>query len=202
MLLSKNSVFRLLFNLHIYGGLSCSLYLCVVALSALNFQHHFISEEPKDTIAFGKQIQFDPTLSNDSLAKFVARQLQVVGHIPPWEMRSDSVGNLRFKIQRPARTYAVRLSRNSDEVQVKEIHYQAGRILRVMHFGSIAGLNDPVLKAWAWFAQISTILAFFVVCISVYFWFKKSVKKRYQSAIVIVSCIFSTFLILYLWLVG
>ena len=202
MALSKNSVFRFLFSLHIYGGLFSSLYLCIVALSALNFQHHFISEEPKDTVAFSKQIQFDAALANDSLARFVAHELKIVGHIPPWEMRSDSSGALRYKIERPARSFVVKLNRNSNKVFVKEIHYRAGRILRAMHTGSIAGLDDPILKAWSWFAQISTILAFLVVCISIYFWFRKSVKKRYQTTIVIVSCIISTFFILYVWLVG
>lgn len=201
-MLSKSTVFKFFINLHIYGGLFCSLYLAVAALSVLNFQHHFISEEPKDTITTLHQIQFDSSLDDDSLARFVANQLEIVGHIPPWDMSSDSSGKFRFKIQRPARTFVVKLNRGSDEVQVKEINYHAGRILRMMHYGSISELDDPVLKAWSWFAKISTIVAFLVVCISVYFWFRKSVKNRVQAVMVVSSGIFSIIFILYVWLVG
>lgn len=199
---SKNQLFKFFFYLHIYAGLFSAFYLVIVGVSAMNFQHKFFSEEPRDTIITIRQVKFNPSLKQDSLASFIAGQLNIKGHIPPWNFQSDNSGNLRFKIERPARTFEISLNRNHPDIHIAEIHYSFGRILRALHFGIIGELDIPMLKAWSSFTLLSTILAFLSLCTSLVFWYKKSVKTRSQTGIVIFSGLSSIFLILYIWLVG
>lgn len=204
MKLTKRSIYKFLTNIHIYGGLFSAVYLLVVGVSVLNFQHQFLPETPTDTIRYTRTIQFDESLKADSLAQFVRDELKIKGYIPYWEYRENiKKGQLRFMIQRPALSYEIKLDRKSDEVKINEIHYSTGRILRAMHFGSIRNqLGDPMLDIWARYSQLAALFAFLAVATSIYFWFKKSVRSRKQWFAVIVSGLFSIVYIVYIWLIG
>ncbi len=201
MSLSKNQILKYIYRFHIYGGLFCSVYLFIVGLSVLNFQHNFLNNEPSDTISYTKNIQFDPALKADSLARYVTANLGIAGHVPPWDLRENKKGFF-FKIQRPGRTYEVHLTRQSDLIEINEVHYGNGRMLKALHFGSIAGLNDTMLKLWASYAQVSALIAFLIVVSSIYLWFKKSVKNKGQWLMISASGVFSFLIIIYVWLIG
>jgi hypothetical protein len=200
---TKSTLLRFLSKLHIYGGLFCSVFLLIAGISALNFQHKFLPETETDTIQYRRNIQFDSSLKLDTLARFIGSKLEVKGHYPPWEFREKGDGTVRFKIQRPARSYDIKLNRHSDVVEIKEIHYSTGRILRALHFGSIGNkLGDALLDIWSWYAQTATFIAFLVVLTSVYFWVNKSVMSRVQWIIIGLSGLVSIILTVYIWLVG
>jgi len=199
----KNKMFNYFYRIHIYGGLFCAVYLLIAGVSALNFQHQFLPETPTDTVSYARNIRFDPTLKVDSLASYIRSQLGIKGYLPPWEFRDNKNGRVRFIIQRPARTFDVRLRRNSDLVEISEIHYSTGKILRYLHFGSSKNkLGYPMLDIWTYYAQIAAILAFFTVATTIWFWFKKSVKNRSQWVTIIVSGVFSLAYMAYVWLIG
>lgn len=200
---TKSTLLRFLSKLHIYGGLFCSVYLLIAGLSALNFQHKFLPETEIDTIQYSRNIYFDPSLKVDTLARFIGSKLDVKGHYPPWEFREKKDGTVRFKIQRPALTYDIKLNRNSDLVDVKEIHFSTGRILRALHFGSIGNkLGDTLLDVWSWYAQIAAFVAFLTVLTSFYFWINKSVKSRTHWIIIGLSGAVSIVLTVFVWLIG
>lgn len=200
--LNKKSIFKYLYRLHIYGGLFCSVYLFIVGLSALNIQHEFLPEYERDTVKYKENITFDKSLEIDTLAKYISLQLGIVGHLPPWDYRDDGKGNLSFKIHRPARIYKVDLERNSDVIHINEIHFSSGKVLNTLHKGSIGELDDPMIKIWAFYAQLATLFGLIAVGTSIYFWFKKSIKSRQEWFIVITSGTFSILYILYIWLIG
>lgn len=202
MKVDRNSIFRFFYKFHIYGGLFATAFLFVVSLSVLNFQHEILPEKETDTINYTKNIVFDSTLKADTLARYIRHELGIKGHTPPWDFREDKKGNFRFKIHRPARQYEVKLNRKSETVNVSEIHFSTGTILRAMHFGSAAELKDVMLKSWALYAQIAAVLAFIAVCTSIYFWFRKSIKRKRQWYLVALTGVVPIIFILYLWLVG
>lgn len=203
MRFTKNTIFKYLFKLHIFGSLFCSVYLLIVGLSSLNFQHQFLPGKATDTISYSRTIQFDPTLKVDSLARYLHSQLGIKGHVPPWEFKENKNGMVRFKIFRPVRTFEVRLNRNSDLIEIDEIHYGIGRILGALHEGSIKNkLGIPMLDIWAYYAQISAILAFITIVTSIFFWFKKSIKSMSQWVTIILSGVFSFIFMVYIWLIG
>jgi len=200
---TKKMVFRYLYRIHLYGGLFCSVYLFIAGVSALNFQHQFLPEKGSDTLNYTRNIQFDPALKVDTLAIYIKSQLSIKGYIPYWEFRENPNGAVLFKIERPARTYDVHLNRNSDLIEISEIHYSTGRILRALHYGSTKNeLGDPMLDIWAYYSQIAGIIAFLTVVTSIYFWFKKSVKNRSQWVTIVLSGSFSLAYMAYVWLVG
>lgn len=203
MKFDKRKLFRYLYAIHIYGGLFCAVYLLIVGVSALNFQHKFLPEKPTDTLSYTRNIQFDDTLKIDTLASYIRSQLGIKGYLPQWEFRDNKNGRVRFKIQRPARTFEVRLQRNNDLVEISEIHYSTGKILRDLHFGSTKNkLGYPMLDIWSYYAQIAAVLAFLTVATSIWFWFKKSVKNRGQWVTIVLSSVFSLALMAYVWLIG
>lgn len=169
----------------------------------MNFQHKFLPEYDVKTDTYTEHIHYDSTLKPDSLTKFIRYQLDIKGHLPPWDFRQNKSGLVQFKIQRPGRTFVVNLTPGSDRVEVKEIYHSTGKVLRAMHFGSSKNmLNDSVLDSWSFHAQIATILAFIAVSSSFFFWFLKSVRNRIQWVTIVVSGMLTVFLILYIWLVG
>ncbi len=203
MIQKKNNWVKIFRGIHIYGGLLSMVYLLVVGVSALNFQHNFLPEQPVDTISYTQTIEFDPTLKIDSLAKIIRNELGIKGHLPPWEFRENNQGMVRFAIFRPARIYEVKLNRNSSRIHIDEIHFSLGRILRALHFGSIKNqLGDILLNIWSWYGQISAMSALLAIVSGIYLWFKYAVKSRRQWITVIASGVGSIIFILYIWLIG
>lgn len=201
---SESKIFtKIIDKIHVYSGLISSVYLLIVGISVLNFQHKFLPEKETKVIEYSQEISFDKTLKIDSLARFVSAQLKIKGHLPPWDFRQDKTGKVIFKIHRPARIYEVSLNRNSNLVNIREIHFSIGRILRALHFGSIKNkLGDPMLDIWSWFTQISAWSALVAIFTSMLLWFKRSVKNQAQWIIIVLSGILSSTFILYIWLVG
>lgn len=168
----------------------------------MNFQHQFLPEKATDTISYTRHIKFDPTLKIDTLASYIKSQSGIKGHLLPWEFR-DNNGNVSFKIQRPARSFDFRLQRNSDLVEIDEIHYSTGKILRDLHFGSSKNkLGYPMLDIWSYYAQTAAVLAFLTIATSMWFWFKKSVKNKTQWVTIVLSGVFSLAYMAYVWLIG
>jgi len=198
---NNSKITKSLYRLHIYGGLICSVYLFIVGVSVLNFQHQFLPEKETDTISYTRTIQFDPSLKADTLARFIRTKLEIKGNVPPWEYKENKNGMFRFKILRPARTYDVRMNRNSDLIEVKEIHYSLGRIFRAMHFGSIRNkLGDPMLDIWSFYTQTAAIFALITLLLSIYFWFKNSVRNTGQWILIVFSSLFSfVYICIYGW---
>ncbi len=190
-------------RLHIYAGLICAVYLLMIGISAMNFQHQFFRENPTDTLNFSRNIDFDPALKIDSLSNFIRLELGIKGHLPPWEFRESDTGYVRFKIERPARTYEVKMNRNSKVIDVDEIHYSFGKILRALHFGSTRNrLGDPLINVWTFYGQISGLSALVAIITGMWFWFNHAVTNRRQWFTIVVSGVVSLIYILYIWIVG
>ncbi|GEM_PF-6853685 len=195
---------KFLNQLHIYGGLFAMAYLLMIGVSSLNFQHKFLPEHPVDTISYQQNINFNSDLKIDSLSKYIRQEMGVKGYLPKWEYRDNkNNGNVRFKIERPGRSYIVKLNRNNNVINIEEIHYSFGKILRDLHFGGVRNqLGIPILDIWSWYGQLSGLFAFLAVISGIYFWFTKAVKNRTQWATIMIAGIFSILYILYIWLVG
>lgn len=199
----KINWYKFLHRLHLYAGLVCAVYLLMIGVSTLNFQHQFLPEQATDTLSYSQNIEFDSTLKIDTLANFIRLELGIKGYLPPWEYKENKQGLVRFKIERPARTYQVKLKRNATLVNIDEIHYSAGKILRALHFGGVSSqLGDPLLNIWAWYGQVSGLCAFFAIIIGIWIWFKYAVRNRRQWFIIVFSGLVSFIYILYIWLIG
>lgn len=199
----KNNWVKIFQGIHIYGSLVSMVYLLVVGVSTLNFQHKFLPEQPVDTIHYTRTVKFDSTLKIDTLAKFIRKEMGIKGHLPPWEFRENNQGMVRFAILRPARFYEVKLNRDNNLIHINEIHFSIGRILRALHFGSIKNqLGDTMLNIWSWYGQVSALSAFLAIISGIWLWFKYAVRTRRQWTTIVASGMVSILLILYIWLVG
>ncbi len=198
----KKKVFKFLYHLHIYSGLFCAVYLFIAGFSALNIQHHFITDNSTDTISYTKIIPFDRTLKADSLAKYITQRLDVDGYTPNWDFWENDSGRFRFKIFRPARQFDVELNRNSDLINIKEIHFGIGIIMNALHRNLSVSLDYNLLKTWGFYGQLSALFAIIAVCTSIYLWFRKSIRHRTEIFIVAISGLFSMTYMVFIWLIG
>lgn len=197
----RNLLFRFLYHFHIYGGLFCSFYLLIVGLSALNLQHHLISDQPRDTVTYDRKVVIDSSLKTESLAESAMKQLNIIGYFPPWDFSQN--GNLfAFKVYRPARHYLLGIDRVSGKTHVVEISFGFGAVINVLHTAVLIGLDDPLLKIWAYYGQLSALVAILAMGTGIYFWFKKSIRKKRDWIIAGISGVITCAVILYLWLVG
>lgn len=198
----KAKLFKILFSLHIYGGLFCAAFLVVAGLSVLNFQHHFMNDDEtfkEDSIHY---FAFDSTAAPAELAAAIRDSLGVKGFVPNWDYRSDSTGTFSFQIHRPSRRFYVKLNRHDTRVEVSERHFGAGQAIGQMHKAVFGELANPELLIWSFYGKTSAILALISVLISMYFWFKKSIKNRKEWFVVIGMSSFSFIFMLFMWMVG
>lgn len=195
-------IYKFFHGLHIYGGLFCTVFLLIVGVTALNFQHHFLNIGETRTESSTQNIGFDPALDDMALATAVRDSLGIVGHVPPWDFRSDSTDLFSFKVYRPSRRFDITLHRHEPSVEVHEVYFGAGMALDMLHKTIFGELNDTMLKVWAWYGQSAAVCVLLTILTGIYFWFKKSIRHRRDWFVVLTAGLFSLFFMLFLWLIG
>lgn len=195
-------MFKWLFKFHIYGGLFCSLYFLIAGITALNFQHHFLNSEETEKMDLVKTIRYDHSLPDEVLAAAIADSMGYFGHIAPWNFRTDSSGIFSYAIHRPGCRCDIRIDKNSDTVRVCDTHTGFANKLSGMHTSIMNMISFWPMQVWSYYAQAAAVIGFIVALISIYFWFRKSVRRRSEWIIAGVSVAASLFLILLIWLAG
>ncbi|NJK86024.1 MAG: hypothetical protein HC906_08755 [Bacteroidales bacterium] len=166
-----------MYRFHIYGGIFCSVYLFIVGLSAIHFQHHLLPEQPKDTIKYVRNLAIDASQNPEKIAENTLKQLNLIGHYPPWDFFKDE-NHFNFKVYRPARQYNIEINLRTGKTHISRIHFASGAIISALHTAIFVELDDPLLNIWAYYGQLSAITSILVIGTSIYFWFVKSIQKN------------------------
>lgn len=199
----KNRLLRMLHKLHIYSGLSASLFLIIAGISALDFQHHFLSHSPKGGKTCIQQLNVEFLASNDTLIKQINDSIGIYGHIPYWEIRDDSINQVfSYSVFRPGKRYDISVQKKLHKLKITESRMGIGNLLAGLHEGATGAPESMIFAVWGSYARTATVMAIISILTSVYLWFRKSVKHRWQWFIIGFSFSISTFYILFIWLVG
>ena len=198
----KNEIFRILHKIHIYAGLFGSAFLILMGIAAINFQHHFF--EPKHNIAesYQEKIHFVKEMSQDSLALSIKDSLGIFGDIVSWEYHSDSTGYLDFLVKRPGCEYRISLNRNIPMVKIEPVKTGLGGVIYELHESKGEIGRIWYFDLWTIYKELAIISLFLSIAISIYFWFKKSVKTKVHWVLVITSFSMFVFLILAICVIG
>src|SRR5690349_8218395 len=98
---------KALLYLHMYGGLIAAVYLILLGISSLQFQHHFLPDGPPAT-TWERSITPPPTDANlPTKAAVVRDQLGLMGKF--FNAR-DTKDGFRFDLYRPGRGYVINVS--------------------------------------------------------------------------------------------
>ena len=189
-------------RIHIFGGLFCAAYLLLIGFTSLLFSHEKIIPNHFRSSDHVYAISADRNLEKDSLISVVREQLGYIGYQPYWMQKEDSVGNFHFQIANPAAIYDIDVNPKRDTARVLEKRKGVINIMISLHGSSGSELPVWIITLWRIYALIATVVAIVVLLISIYFWFKKAIKKRSQWILVAGTSIFSLLYILFIWLIG
>ena len=203
----KNRLYRFLNNFHVYGGLFSAGFLFAFAYSAFVHQHHPGFPRHGDKTVYWEQALTIPEIADNKEFKLAVRDsMGLFGHVPWWEDYRDSLGIHHFMITRPAKQYWITVPAEGNIYKVKEIRTGFWDVLNQLHplaSGMQGHGNGPFfIRLWRYMALPMALVLFCVVLITVYFWFKRSLKKTRSWLIVGSIALFPLVLIIFIWLIG
>lgn len=199
---TKNTIFRYLSKIHIYGGLYCAAYLMFMGLTGFLFSHDALIPKDFRSTNWQQAVTVDRAVGKDSLITEITNQLGIFGHRPFWLQGTDSTGQFHFQIMNPAANYDIVLTPAKDSVYVKESRKSIINVMTGLHASSTGGPPSWITFIWRLYAESAAITAIIVLIISIYFWFKKSIKSKGEWLIVSGAALFSISYIVFIWLIG
>jgi hypothetical protein len=159
-----------LLNIHLYGGLLCSGYLLVYGTSSLLFNHRF-----DRLVGLASAREWTATTAPPAgdalpavLARRVADALRIVGRIPAGGPRRDEAGGLRFNIQRPGRSFAVRVD-STGVATVAERRLRPAAILMGLH-DARPEPTSVALTSWWWYTHVTVAFLLYLAGSGVVLW--------------------------------
>jgi len=182
--------------------LYCSIYLIIIGISGFVFNHNtWFERTPQYICEYKKNIEINAKSNKSDSIKSICEQVGIYGNHIFWEDYTDSLGSYHFKIRRPGKLYEISYN-GENTIVVKE--YSSGIIDIICGLHTMSSGNPPsfVSSIWRWYAESAAIVSFLVIIISVWFWFKKSLRTNWQWYIT--SFVFLSLLIfiLHIWLQG
>lgn len=201
-MLDKNKIFKTVFRLHIYFGLYAASYFLIAGITAINFQHRFLNgcEKPVDEYSTG--INLPSGASNDSLAAAATDSLKLFGYMPRWQYSCDSACNFSFSVIRPGCRHRITVDSSCRRLHIVRYFTGMESILSGMHLSIDYDIDRWPMRIWSFYGQSAALLGLLAALISVYFWFRKSVRKKSEWVTISAVAAFSLFYILYIWLAG
>lgn len=193
---------KILGKIHIYGGLYCSFYLIMMGFTGFMFNHEKLLTPKENKVHWSEAVSLPEDVLADSLIDPIVEQINIFGHRPYWEQWTDDEGQFHFKIMRPGRQYSLILNKFRDSIFVEEVRPGFFLMMKGLHPSSTGMPEHPVFSFWRIYAESSAIITMIVIFISVYFWFRKSVKNITDWIFITLSALFSLTFILYIWLIG
>ena len=162
---------KFLLDTHIYSNLLCAGYLIIYGLSGLAFNHHF---EPPTTQAEWQRLVEIPESSSDlGLAEAIRDQLGLIGWVPKWEVSRSEIGDLQFKISRPAKSYEVRLELKTSRVNVIETRSGLSGTLVALHgLKRLPGSNWA--PSWGIFTEFSILALLYALISGFLIWWQRA----------------------------
>ena len=119
-------------KIHLYGGLLCSGYLIILAVSSLNYNHKF-GEPGTEKVTWERALRIEDGEKNQAVAERVRDELGLMGWIISWEVRREENGNLRFGIARPGKRYRIRVLFDQDRITVEETRSGFWQVTNNLH---------------------------------------------------------------------
>ncbi len=156
---------RRLLDLHLYLGLLCAPYLVVYGVSAISFNHDWVTTpwtSEWEASATGNSSATDAEQADE-----VQRALGLWGFIPAKSVARDEASRLSFVVNRPGRSYRVSWSAQQSSARIEETHRGVVDVLRGLH--GLRRMNGaPLSVAWGLYSELSVWVMIFAVATGIY----------------------------------
>jgi hypothetical protein len=197
------SLRNLLDKFHVYGGLFIAGYLIMMGISSIYFQHHISYSENDSAVTWEQKINLPAIDDAQKYKQAVRDSLGLFGHTPWWEDFKDDAGIHHFMISRPGKKYWVEVPEKGNLYKIKESRTSFLSVFNALHGLTNGELKGPFfLSVWKFIAQIMNVVFLIVLCITIYYWWVRSLRS-YSGWLIAGSFILLSFIILgSIWLAG
>ena len=167
----------LLIKIHLYCGLFTIFYLIAFGLSSIFLNHDIKVEKSDVTNRWNATVKIDQNLDDKDLAESVRDQLDLMGWLPPWQFKKDSV-SFDFRITHLGRNYQVDLDLTTGEVFIEEAPKGFLAVLHGLHFFNGNIPNAPFfLRTWAVYQWLTLLTMLVSLIFGLWLW----LKYNYQT---------------------
>lgn len=157
---------------HIYCGLFTCWYLIAFGVSSLILNHNVKVEKNELSDSWTTKVDYDPSSSDLDNATRIRDSLNLMGWIPGWQIRNDSV-HLDFNITHLGKTSTLRLNLASGMLQVREHPKGMLAVLHGLHFFNGKIPNAPsLLKSWMVYQWLTLFVLFVSLCTGIWLWLR------------------------------
>ena len=171
-------------KIHLYGSLLCSAYLILFGVTSLRFNHPSAPPDaPAPAITWERTIS-PPTHADDLIAAETARDaLGLMGWPLPWTMNRNPAGDLRFDLERPGKSYTIRVRAQDGSAQVEERRKGFLAVVNSLH-AMMEVPNSRFARLWGYYTELCTWVVVFAVFSGVYLW-ATSKRERFAGALTV-----------------
>jgi hypothetical protein len=166
-------------NIHLYGGLLCAPYLMIFGFSSLHFNHHFgfVDQGPENLTKWEAPLNCEPVKDNNAMAEAVRDGLGLMGWPLPWKTKRDPAGNLEFEMERPGKSYTIRMELTEHRARVEERKKGVWQVVNSLHaLGAIP--NSKFVRLWGWYTELCTAFVLFASVSGLYLWLNSRRERR------------------------
>ena len=198
---------RFLPKLHVYSGLLASGFLLMVSFSAFVQHHHPKWIHHKGKVKEWEQRIDMPQIDDGQAYKLAVRDsLHLFGHPPRREDYRDSLGIHHFMITRPGKQYWVTVPAEGDLFRIAENRTGILQVLNALHPLADGmkgnGKGPAFIGLWKWFAFLLGLSALTVVCLTLFFWLTRKVRRKNWWYYIIGAALVPITLFIMIWQVG
>jgi hypothetical protein len=199
----KPCIKKWILNLHLYGGLATCWYLLLYGLSSLCFNHPWLVPESRGPVVrWDRSIDLPPLEDDLQLAEAARDRLGLIGWPLPWNLERDTLGNLRFELSRPGKSYQIWVDPARRTARVEAQNTGLRSILHFLH-GSTGGIpGSRYLGVWGVYTEITTWFTLFAIFSGVWLWAKQSRRRPILLSVTAISLLGSLSLMAYIYFRG
>jgi len=162
----------LLIKIHLYCGLFTLFYLIAFGLSSIILNHDIKVDKSEVTSTWNSNVQVDPILTESELAESVRDQLGLMGWLPRWEFKKDSV-SFSYRITHLGRNSHIDLDLLSGDVQIGEAPKGFLAVFHGLHFFNGQIPNAPFfLRTWAVYQWLTLLTMLVSLIVGLWLWLK------------------------------
>ena len=162
----------LLVKLHLYAGIFTSFYLLAFGVSTLVLNHKMNVDQAEVTKSWQTIVSADTTQSDLKLAEQIRDELGIMGWLPRWEMKRDSVG-FSFSITHPGRKYYLSFNLENNALAIEETPKGFLAVFHGMHFLNGKIPNAPLLiRSWALYQWLALFTMAISLVLGLWLWLK------------------------------
>ena len=191
----------LILNLHLYGGLLGAPYLVIYGLSSLTYNHPNAAVFQSELRVSVQTVSIEPlAIEQPERAAAAGRDaLGLIGFIPAWKTTRDEAGELSFHVNRPGRSYQVRLVESTGEATLKRTDSGVWSVLRGLH-GMTHFPGSPWMTTWGAYTYFSIAMIVFAVGSGAALWWTRT--RARAAALAVLALGLGAGLGLVTWMVG